>query len=845
MRFTSTRSSLVSLVTVGALGATAFAQDSVSKIHGLPGDAVDPRAVSEQQNDYVVDQTIVRSSWGTVFGVAPITKTGIVRNTAPDFFNAVANAQYLSQTLKSGVPFVRNAYGEWSAQGFGVNDDAARNDPPSSTVNTTGLTGFQFAAGMAEFSNGTLNPNSALAALNNITGSMVNFTGTRPSRLFVSRIQAAVNGPIESCNMGSIHMGSIDSDGNIYFRGDNFGSVASCGGYGNLVANNLFRIRVLARNAGLVNVISGTGGDDVAATDWMLISSATTHNPPSNLPQSLTGTGLLLGSNFSNQFVRGPAGLTSDSTHLAAGVVAARGAVSTHPAGTSFLGAGSVATCGIIGKPTSASGDAASQMNIWGVDGAGNVTGSRALRLPPTLAVPVPIVDNAQPTWSTSNVPGPSEFDHYHSQTAFQGGNGQIAIGKDQQGNTICAAVVYYGLTFTTGTTIAAHLQERNNYIAVSRIDPTGTIEQWSVAGWTQETVTPLFSDGKTIFQNGTTPIGRLTGANFGPTMSAPMIDSVGNIWFVGQIELSGAPATQTSGLIRAVYDAASFTYKLELVMKVGDVFAGRNSATNYMVRFLDIADNDSVSSGTAYSGNMAPYAFLGQSTAGMQTTDSQTLGGVVVHASILYDVNNDGLFVRSVGTGGTPGSPDEDYDVLLYLSSATDVNANNVPDDAETAGVSFCGNGDPNRVPCPCGNNGTDPLAGCANSLNPAGCQITTSGLTSLDNVVLNSTGMTGSIAIFFRTLGPQNPTGLQFGDGITCTGGSLLRLRAVSFTGGLTGVASFPVPPETVTLSFRSGTAPGSGAVMQYGSFYRNASAAFCPPFTFNTSNTIEITW
>ncbi len=163
----------------------------------------------------------------------------------------------------------------------------------------------------------------------------------------------------------------------------------------------------------------------------------------------------------------------------------------------------------------------------------------------------------------------------------------------------------------------------------------------------------------------------------------------------------------------------------------------------------------------------------------------------------------------------------------------------------AVTPAISFCGNGDPLRVPCPCGNNGTDPAAGCSNSLNAAGALITASGSVVADNVVLDSTGMSGTISIFFRTLGPSQINGVQFGDGITCTGGPLLRLRAVAFAGGIAGVASFPVPPETVTLSARSGTFPGSGASMQYSSFYRNAAAAFCPPFTFNTANTIEITW
>jgi hypothetical protein len=157
---------------------------------------------------------------------------------------------------------------------------------------------------------------------------------------------------------------------------------------------------------------------------------------------------------------------------------------------------------------------------------------------------------------------------------------------------------------------------------------------------------------------------------------------------------------------------------------------------------------------------------------------------------------------------------------------------------------VEKCGNGDALRIPCPCGNNGTDPNAGCANSVNPAGASLSTSGTVAADDVVLSSTGMSGTVCIFFREDG-RIPGGVQFGDGIKCGGGSLLRLRAITYPSGITSVAQFPVPPETITLSARSGTFPGSGVTHQYGCFYRNAAAAFCPPFTFNTTDTEEITW
>lgn len=46
-------------------------------------------------------------------------------------------------------------------------------------------------------------------------------------------------------------------------------------------------------------------------------------------------------------------------------------------------------------------------------------------------------------------------------------------------------------------------------------------------------------------------------------------------------------------------------------------------------------------------------------------------------------------------------------------------------------------------------------------------------------------------------------------------------------------------------MTLSARGSTPPGSGLTAYYQTYYRNASASFCPPETFNVSNGYQITW
>lgn len=141
--------------------------------------------------------------------------------------------------------------------------------------------------------------------------------------------------------------------------------------------------------------------------------------------------------------------------------------------------------------------------------------------------------------------------------------------------------------------------------------------------------------------------------------------------------------------------------------------------------------------------------------------------------------------------------------------------------------------------TPCPCTNNGAAGN-GCSNSFNPNGANLAATGNTNPDTVVLTTSGMplTGT-AIYLQGTGLVDQV---FGDGVLCTGGSLVRLRTRFSVGG---TSSFPDSSDTVTLSVRGGVTPGSGAVRRYQTYYRNAAAGFCPPATFNVSNGWEILW
>ncbi|MBK7877357.1 MAG: carboxypeptidase regulatory-like domain-containing protein [Planctomycetes bacterium] len=148
----------------------------------------------------------------------------------------------------------------------------------------------------------------------------------------------------------------------------------------------------------------------------------------------------------------------------------------------------------------------------------------------------------------------------------------------------------------------------------------------------------------------------------------------------------------------------------------------------------------------------------------------------------------------------------------------------------------------------CPCGNSGAAGR-GCANSANPSGALLEAEGsivvnpVTGTDTVVLHVSGAPNIVSIggIFLQGDAYNAAGSVFGDGVLCLSGTLIRLASKALPGG---VGQFPEVGNP-SVSVRGGVTPGSGAIRWYSTYYRNSSAAFCPPSTFNVSNAIRITW
>ncbi len=635
--------------------ATAQAQDSVSKVHCLPGDGISPYSTSasplgsEQQNDYVVDATDLFTSWGNNFVVAPIAKSSHLNST---YFSALMWSQGISRRFLTNKSFVRSSYPVWTGQpGTGVNNDPSINDAPVATVNTAGKKGIQFGATFAEFDSTDQVPTGSIYG--GIVTSVVNIDPQDPRRLYVTRVQSAINSPDELHGNSTAYVGGVDANGNTSVRADGNAMTQPFPGQTVMNGNNYFLIDALGRNTANANVLSNDfplGGFDAASTKWVVRNSTVTHNTPSLMPSEVFGQSAILGSNFSKQFVRGTDfGLvTADLSQLPTGVGDHRGGVSYLSKNFAFLGSTN-GLAAVLGQTT-----VTDNMIVFGLDAALNVSGKIGLQLPAT------ITDNQ--TGYVNQTPGPNQFDNYHSQVAFDGGNGQIALNLDAQGNLLAAAEVSQPTFISSSNPL--------NYIAVAKVSPTGVVS-WTMAGYCDSS---LSGSGKPILDGpGGNVIGQMVPTTKlttvkGPSMSSPMIDGAGNVWFISAVEMFNGTAPLFA-LLRSVYDPANFKYELEMVAELGHVFTGINSGTNFALTDLRLSDSNSIDSATAWSNNITENGFMGIDGACFDPSDPRSTGGLVINAGITYDTDNNGLFQACDPLNPTV-SQDEQYRVLLYIGA-------------------------------------------------------------------------------------------------------------------------------------------------------------------------------
>ena len=148
--------------------------------------------------------------------------------------------------------------------------------------------------------------------------------------------------------------------------------------------------------------------------------------------------------------------------------------------------------------------------------------------------------------------------------------------------------------------------------------------------------------------------------------------------------------------------------------------------------------------------------------------------------------------------------------------------------------GTAFCF-GD--AASCPCGNAGSTE-SGCANG-SSVGAVITSSGSASIsaDDLVLTGTGLIGNQpGLYFQgNNAVGGGLGVQFGDGLRCAGGGVIRLQVRFADASGTSATS-------LSVATKGGCAAGD--VKRYQIWYRDPATTPCGA-QFNLSNGYEITW
>lgn len=690
------------LVAVAGLAIPAMAQDSVSQNGGLPGDALDPYEPDNQCKNYQADLAPRYGSWpGTRFGIVPIMKSSKIN---PLFFSSLISAQHVSNDTISSQG--DNIYKRWHGgvvvggglvDWYGVN--TAENADPNFPDVLSVPDSLQLAGAFSEFDG---DHNGGLAAI-------IEYDRTCPNRLLVRRRIAAVKLDALGGNpSNNIAFGTIDADGNMYIRSDDFGIALPV-----WIDDNIYRVRTLDRNCQTVNQIGVT----FDATDHLVIASGTVHTVPGNVPQSAAGNadGTYAGVDFSGNFITNDTAVAPSTNHGGASwrplTSSSRGNV-----GTSIhtfphfnpTGAGR-ATFGLITE-NNAADQFKERVSVWGVDGTGSVTAAE------TYPLSGLVITNGCDghTWDTgvTAINPLSEFDHYHSQVSFQGGNGQIGIGRDGSTGDLLVAGILYADGGITDNPI--------NALVVRRIDANTGVpigNDWElVANVDQATGggagmnTPIHgdygNDGAAFSGDAgefdgildldpasptyDAPIGEITplfnvAPLFGPSMSTGSFDGMGNLYFVSAVVLRKWDSANNvvfddfdSALLKAHYvaiddDAPAWEcptggWRLELLLELGSTTKGRNSTYDYQIQFMGVADSNSVSSGTLWSGNVTNEnwnkhtpGFLNTAPGGSGREDNRALGGMIVSVSITYDRDRDGVFDDALGV-------DEDYNVALWV---------------------------------------------------------------------------------------------------------------------------------------------------------------------------------
>jgi hypothetical protein len=210
-------------------------------------------------------------------------------------------------------------------------------------------------------------------------------------------------------------------------------------------------------------------------------------------------------------------------------------------------------------------------------------------------------------------------------------------------------------------------------------------------------------------------------------------------------------------------------------------------------------------------------------------------------------------------GTGGCGlGSLTPDGRFFVFPSDSTDLvpgDTNGFTDifirDLHASGfTSICDAGNGGVIACPCGNPPSGPGRGCDNSSATGGALLSASGAAYLssDSLVFTTAGERPTATSMLIQGNAEISSGIVFGQGVRCVGGSIKRLYLKTAVAGCITAPDFNAGnPNISARSAVLGVPIQPGQPYYYLVYYRDPIVlGGCPAASgFNATQTGAITW
>lgn len=256
--------------------------------------------------------------------------------------------------------------------------------------------------------------------------------------------------------------------------------------------------------------------------------------------------------------------------------------------------------------------------------------------------------------------------------------------------------------------------------------------------------------------------------------------------------------------------------------------FDGRFASFNSMASDIVPADTNGV----------GDVFVLDRSNGSVQRVSVPTAGGEGDGLSIFPVMTwaGDEVVFESYASNMVPGDANQMRDVFIARGALAD-------------GPLFeCLPGSGGVIACPCSNPPSESGRGCDNSAATGGAKLLSTGVPSLaeGTLVFVTHGETMSATSIVLQGNALVASGVTFGQGVRCAGGSLKRLYVKSASSGSI-TAPQPGDPSVSTRSAALGDPISPGSLRWYAVYYRDPIVpGGCPAAsTFNITQTAQITW